>query len=68
MNGEELKQFHEEDNLLLVFVKNNGLKKKRWKENYLQVMKTLKYYIFDIIALSEVSINWTLVKPDNYWE
>ena len=48
--------------------KINGLKKKRWKENYLQVMKTLKYYIFDIIALSEVNIHWTLVKPDNYWE
>ena len=31
-------------------------------------MKTLKYYNFDIIGLSEVNIHWTLVNPEESWE
>ena len=35
MSGEELQQFHDEDNVLLVFVNINGLKEEKWKEKYM---------------------------------
>ena len=31
-------------------------------------MKTIKYYYFDIIGLSEVNKHWPLVKPIDSWE
>ena len=49
MYGEGSQEFHDKDNLLLVFVNINGLEEDRWKEKYIRVMKTLKYYNFDII-------------------
>ena len=52
MYGEELQQFHDEDNLLLGFVNIDELEKKRWKEKYIRVMKTLKDYNFEIFGLS----------------
>ena len=54
---------HDEDNLLLGFINIRGLKEERWKEKYIRVMKTLKYYNFDIIGLSEVNIHWPLEDP-----
>ena len=51
MYGEELQQFHDEDNLLLVFFNINGLKEEIQKEKTIRVMKTLKYHNFDIIGL-----------------
>ena len=52
MYGEELQQFHDEDNLLLGFVNIDELEEKRWKEKYIRVMKTLKDYNFEIFGLS----------------
>ena len=68
MYGEELQQLHDEDNLLLRFFNINGLKKEIWKEKYIRVMITLKYYNLDIIGLSEVNIHWPLVNPAYSWE
>ena len=31
-------------------------------------MNSLKYYNFSIIGLSEVNIDWPLVKQEDYWE
>ena len=41
---------------------NNSTMKNIW------VMKTIKYYYFDIIGLSEVNKHWPLVKPIDSWE
>ena len=67
MNGDESQQFHNKDNVILGYVNINELKEERWKEKYIRVMKTLKYYNFDIIGLSEVNKHWPLVKPIDSW-
>ena len=42
--------------------------KNRDEKKIIRSMKTLKYYNFDIIGLSEVNIHWPLVNPSEPWE
>ena len=56
MYGEELQQFHDEDNLLLGFSTPIHWKKRDRKKKYMS-HKNIKNHSFDIIGLLEVNIH-----------